>query len=271
VQTFQSRSKVAVLIFFTGLLVTGCAGAFANDAKRLGDAASGDSAGANTPPAKPSEVPQFHWSEGKKSCAHFYKNGQYYKTTSSPDIALSFSVQRCDDFEMARLVISNQSNHPIDVLPLNFALVSGGEVIPSLQLGSVYQSQADSANKYARITGGQYRPGAGYVLPSTVRSTSSGQFSENGTVVKYAGSTSGGTTDDFGLIRRIASRLASKSADKAEKIRNIQKDMLNANTLLPGESISGNVLFAKQRKTTNAQLFEASIDGSRFTFDWESK
>jgi hypothetical protein len=199
----------------------------------------------------PATKPQSsNWSLDNANCSTFYKDGTAYQVFRTPEFKIACAMSQTKKYSVAQVVIKNLSNHVFDVLPDNFLM---GDV-PPIELNKDNKAQARTAHTLAFLSHGSYVPGEGYQSPLRANTSMSGTINGNSSSSTFSGSSTTTYSRRPSLVGLVAGHAAKVADTTALEIQNIKGQMLRANTLQPGEGISGCLFFAKSKKVTPAGL-----------------
>jgi hypothetical protein len=201
----------------------------------------------------------FRWSKLSDNCSTFYKNGERYQIMTANNVAVGYHNADEGRYTVVNVVIANQSNEAVDILPDHVRL---GSKSP-LDFAGSGKLTAGTAQALAHITRGSYAPGQGYQAPEYYVSQINGSLNGSSSSSNFSGTaTTIHKTGPSGLMQVMANH----AARVADQTQNKKDSVLRANTLMPGDKIAGTLYFAKD-KSPQAQNLIVTIGQDIFIFE----
>jgi hypothetical protein len=205
------------------------------------------------------------------ACTHAYQNGQYVQTITEGGHAISLSAHDTGKYLRVDVTVRNDSTAPFDLMPNAISARESEPKDKELKYQSVgkmehgLEHRTAWANGFTGFAGGMARQ------QSTTETTSSGTVSAYGSNGSYANGTYQGTSTsttsapDYAAQARARQQIAANRQRAAQLEQYLDGVALRANTLAPGQSVSGAVYFDRGPKNGVVQV-AVPIAGTVYQF-----
>jgi hypothetical protein len=193
-------------------------------------------------------------------CTHQFIDGQKYKILTTDHVVLTVGFSANKKYARVSVRVANISNVQVDVIPEQFTL---SETVPKeRELAFVpYQKIVRSDASRAGWANAINAFGSGMATQQvTTQSTTNGTVSATSSNGTYAnGSYSGSTTSttsvpDYAAQARANENIRRRREAIAAESQELSQSSLKANSLLPGQAVSGIVYFDFDKKAENLIL-----------------
>lgn len=188
------------------------------------------------------------------ACTHAYLNGQYVQTITADGHTVSLSAHDTGKYLRVDLMVKNDSGVQLDVVPSSIWAKQSEPKEKDLKSQSVEKLEHSLNRRAAWASGFAGAAGGMARQQSTTDTTSSGTVSTYGSDGSYANGTYNGsststtTTPDYAAQERAREQIAANRQRVANAEQYLENVALRANTLSPGQSISGAVYFERVKK-----------------------
>jgi hypothetical protein len=210
-------------------------------------------------PAGP-EVTKSLVCDQSSACTRGYLDGRKYETMASEKVGVVVVGDVVGKYLRAEVFVTNEGAKPVDVLPSNFVLVETAPTQKPLKYvdpDKLVRSAARSlawGNAFAAMGGSMARQQVTTTTSSvgTISTTTPGAPMTMGT---YNGTSSSTTSaPDYAARARAAQTIATRNEAFSSLASNAERMILRANTVLPGQSVLGVMLFERDKKARTVML-----------------
>jgi hypothetical protein len=204
-------------------------------------------------------------------CAHRFIDGVKYKTITTDSLAVTVSLEANTKYARADVIISNRTQKAFDVFPEHFIL---SETTPKTKdlayvpFGKILKSDARRAS-WANAANAF---GAGMATQQvSTQTTTNGSVNANGSDGSSAYGTYNGTSTSTTTVPNYAAQAQARENIQrrrealAEESQRLSQTTLKDNSVLPAQTVGGNVYFEFEKKAQVVTL-SIPIDGTTYEF-----
>jgi len=194
------------------------------------------------------------------ACTHQYIDGQKYKILTTDRAVITVGLAANKKYARVSIRVANISSSQVDVLPEQFTL---SEVVPKeRELAYVpYQKIVRADASRAGWANALNAFGSGMATQQvTTQSTTNGTVSATSSNGTYANGSYNGTTTSTTSAPNYAAQAQAQDNIRrrreaiAAESQELSQSSLKANSLLAGQTVSGNVYFEFDKKAENLVL-----------------
>lgn len=215
-----------------------------------------------------------YWKVNAPCCENIYIDGKQFMTMNANGLYISVAFVDRAGFNTALLYVGNNSESKINVIPSNARYEYWKKYadlldkppfftatpIPPYEVAQKIQDRSKWANFFTILSASFATKTANSTTNGNLRITDNKGNTANGT---YS-STTTTTVPDREAMRAAQRTVNERNAINADNASRFLADSLEANTLLPGESIFGAIYF--KEKKYNSAVFTITINNVEYGF-----
>ena len=190
------------------------------------------------------------WGSETPGCDRFAIDGTYYYTIRLSGVTTAMTFKDTGEYLFARIIVLNNSDKSILVEPSAVKIFyedkKGKEILLSAldpqKIVNRYAKRVMWASVFGSLAAGMAQ------RTSTVETTSRGSINTaSGTVTYRANGTAVVTEPDYAAQRRVAAQNAANARNARSESEAFLSNALRANTVLPGQSVGGDLYFKREK------------------------